>query len=178
MLPRKETALADLQEGEPTSRRPALAQVSLDIEPDQLAEHERLNLQNWPSSTLTPNEAEMDVAQNTPQVTRSVRKPPRLRPICLLCPPRSRIPEAVTQISSRFEESKLPPDASEDSARLVAESRGRRRSSRATGLAAGIELAIDAATTAAALTRLLQNVLNKERAVTIAQRKRDEHVRG
>ena len=38
-----------------------------------------------------------------------------------------------------------------------------------------LELAIDAATTSAALTQLLQNVRNKEKAVTTAARRRDQH---
>ena len=40
---------------------------------------------------------------------------------------------------------------------------------------AAIELGIDTATTAAALTRLRQNVINKERAVATAAGKREQH---
>jgi exonuclease SbcC len=85
--------------------------------------------------------------------------------------------KTVTQITARLEESKLPVDASEEMLHslIAEEARAQAQFLALRDSASNLELAIDAATTAAALTRLLQNVRNKEKAVATAARKRDEH---
>jgi len=175
----KEAALARLQEEANRLRKdPRLTQVSLDIEPAQLAELERHNLQHLAAFNAEAAKAEMDVAQSNAQVSALRQESTAIKgQLPALRTQLANAQRTVTQITARLGESKLPPDVSEDTllALIAEESRAQAHFLALRDSAASIELAIDAATTAAALTQLLQNVRNKERAVATATRKRDQH---
>ena len=83
----------------------------------------------------------------------------------------------VAQINAQLEESKLPFDISEDklNSMITEELRTQEQLVTLRDSVSNLELAIDAATTAAALTQLLQNIRNKEKAVVAAARRRDQH---
>jgi exonuclease SbcC len=175
----KEAALAHLQEETNRLRKdPRLTQVSLDIDAGPLAELERLNLLDLNSFNAEAAKAESDAAQHRAEVGARQQESASLKAeLPALRTQLNSLQRTVTQITGRLEESKLSPDASEESllTLIAAESRAQTQFHALRDTAASIELAIDAATTAAALTRLLQNVRNKERALAAAGRKRDQH---
>lgn len=175
---RESTLVLLKEEANRLSEDPRLTQVSLDIDPEQLAEIERLNLQDLTGFNAEAAKAEMVVAQNKPQVSALRQESTSLRAeLQVLRTKLANLQRTVTQITARLGESKLPPDVSEDAllGLIAAESYSQAQFLALRDSTESIELAIDAATTAAALTRLLQNVRNKERAVAIAARRRNEH---
>ncbi len=95
----------------------------------------------------------------------------------LACGPRFVRQSRVTQITARLAESKLPSDATEGTllSLLAEESWAQAQFLALRDSVSNLELAIDAATTSAALTQLLQNVRNKEKAVATAARWREKH---
>jgi exonuclease SbcC len=85
--------------------------------------------------------------------------------------------KTLTDLTSRLAQAKLPSDASEEMLlNLIAEeSRAQAEFLALRDSVTNLELAVDAATTSAALTQLLQNVRNKEKATVAAARRRDQH---
>jgi exonuclease SbcC len=178
-LAEKETALADLLAQANRFREdPRFAQFPLDIQPEQLAEHEHGNLQELAELNTHIANAEVAVSHSTSQVDSIRHESISLKAeLPALRNEIATVQKTVTEVSGRFEESKLSPDAGEATvlAMVAQESRAQAQFVELRELATGIEMAIDTATTAAALTRLRQNVVNKERAVTIATAKREQH---
>ena len=172
-------ALARLQEESNSLRAdPRLTRISLDIEPAQLATLERLNSEHFSGFKAEAAKAEAEVAKKKPEVSALRQEATSLRAqLPALRGKLANLQKTVTQITARLEEAKLPADASEETllALIAAQSRVQAQLVALRDSAASLELAIDAATTAAALTTLLQNVRNKEKAVTHAAGKRDRH---
>ncbi|MGC2285330.1 MAG: SMC family ATPase [Candidatus Acidiferrum sp.] len=175
----RKTVLARLQEEEGRLRKdPRLIQVSLDVDPAQLAELERINLLELAGfNTEVPN-AEGDELQKRQQLKTLREESASLKSsIATLRTRVVNIQRTATQITAQLGESKLPPDVSESTllALIAEESRVQAQFLALRDSATSIELAIDAATTSAALTQLLQNVRNRERAVATATLKRDQY---
>lgn len=175
----KKASLTRLQ-GEVNRLRndPRLTQVSLDIEPAELAELERVNLQDLTGFNAEAAKAEANAAEQGRQGSALNQESTSTKAqLMALRTQLANLQETVTQITARLRESELPSDTSEEAilALLAEESRAQARYIALRDSVSNLELAIDAATTAAALSRLVQNVRNKERAVATATRKRDQH---
>jgi exonuclease SbcC len=175
----KEAALTEVQ-GQLNRLRedPRFAQVSLDIAPAQLAELQQINLRETTSADADAANAESAVSQSKTPVDALRQESSSLKTdLPSLRDQVASLQKTVTEITARFEESKLPADATEAAvlALMAEESRAQAQFVELRDLALGIELAIDTATTAAALMRLRQNVINKERAITVAAAKREQH---
>ena len=173
------TALARLQEESNRLRAdPRLTQVSLDIDPPELAELERLNSVQLSAFKAEATRAEAEAAKKRPEVSALRQGATSLRAqLHALRAQLANLQNTVTQISVRLEEAKLPADASEETllALIAEQSRVQAQLLALRDSTSSLELAIDAATTAAALTTLLQNVRNKEKALTHAAGRRDRH---
>ena len=175
----RRTALARLEEESNRFRAdPRLTQISLDIEPAQFTELERLNFEHLAGFKAEAARAEAEAAKKKPEVSALRQETTSLKAqISALRGQLANLQETVTQITVRLEEAKLPADASEKTllALITEQSRVQAQLLALRDSASSLELAIDAATTAAALTTLLQNVRNKEKAVMHAEGKRDRH---
>lgn len=175
----KEAALARLQDEANRLRKdPRLIQVSLDIELAELAELERLNSEDLAGFNTEAAKAERETVEIKSRVSALRQEATSLRThLSALRTQFGNLQRTVAQITARLTESNLPADVGEDTllALISEESRAQAQLLALRDSAASIELAIDVATTAAALTQLRQNVLNKERAVATATRKRDQH---
>ena len=155
-----------------------LTQLSLDIEPAKLAELEGLNLQHLNGLNGEVAKAEADAAEKGLQLRARRQESTSLKAeIEGLRNQLGNLQSAVTGITARLGESKVPLETSEDTlnALIAEEARAQAHLLALRDSLANLELAIDTATTAAALTRLLQNVRNKEKAITTATRKRNQH---
>jgi exonuclease SbcC len=122
--------------------------------------------------------AEAEAAKKRPEVSALRQGATSLRAqLHALRAQLANLQNTVTQISVRLEEAKLPADASEETllALIAEQSRVQAQLLALRDSTSSLELAIDAATTAAALTTLLQNVRNKEKALTHAAGRRDRH---
>jgi exonuclease SbcC len=174
----RDATLARLQEEATQLRKdPRLVQVSLDIEPEQLASLESLNLQNLRTFGAEAADAQNVVANAKPLVGTLRHESTALKAqISALRIQIANLQRTMSQITARLGEAKLQPNVSEDAllAMIADESRSQAQFLALRDSAASIELAIDVATTAAALTQLLQNVRNKESALTTATGKRDQ----
>lgn len=173
----KKAALVRLQE-EATRLRddPRLTQASLDIGDEQLAEGERLNREHMTGFKTEVVKAQTEVAQKNPEVNALRHESTSLKALLTtLRTQLTNLQKTVTQITARIEESKLPADASEEMllSLIAEESRAQAQFLTLRDSASNIEMAIDAATTAAALTRLQQNVRDKEKTVATAVLERD-----
>ncbi len=175
----REEVLTRLQEEANRLREdPRHTQISLDIEPAQLEELERLNHQVFTDFNVSVAKAEIDATSHKAQVSSLRQESTSLRAqLSSLRTQLVNLQTKLTQIRARLAEFKLPPDVTEETllALIAEESEAQTQLLTLRDSATNIELAIDAATTAAALTRLRQNVRNKEKAVTIATQKRDQH---
>ncbi|MGA2233966.1 MAG: SMC family ATPase [Terriglobales bacterium] len=157
---------------------PRLTQFSLDMGDEQLADLERLNREQLSELKAEAVKAQTETTQEKVEASKLRQESTSLK--AQLPTLRSQIgnlQRTLTQITARFKESKLPSDASEEMLlRLIAEeSRSHAKYLALRDSVSNLELAIDAATTSAALTQLLQNVRNKEKAVATAARQRDRH---
>lgn len=157
---------------------PRLTDISLDIDPEQLAEIERDNLVHLTNIDAEAAISLPEAAQAKAQVSTLRQGLTSLK--AQLAPLRThllRLQSTVTQITGRLKDSKLSPDTAEDTmlAMIAEQSRMQAQLLALRDSSSNMELAIDAATTAAALTRLLENIRNKEKAVTTAVRKRDQY---
>jgi exonuclease SbcC len=175
----KEAALAEIQAQAIRLREdPRFAQASLDIEPEQLAELGRLNLQEVTDADADVANAESALSQSKSPVDALRQESDSLKAdLPTLRNQVANLQKTITEITARLEEAKLPADATEATilALMADESRAQAQFLELRDLAAGLELAIDTATTAAALTRLRQNIVNKEKAIEAAAAKREEH---
>jgi exonuclease SbcC len=175
----RRTALARLQQDISRLRAdPRLTQISLDIEPAQLAETERLSVEHLSAFRAEATKAEAAVATKKPEVSALRQEATSLKAqLHALRAQLANLQKAVTQITARLHEAKLPADASENTllASIAEQSRVQAHLLALRDSASSLELAIDAATTAAALTTLLENVRDKEQAVTHTTAKRDLH---
>lgn len=157
---------------------PRLTQVSLDIEPGQLAELAQLNLKHLEGFKAEAAKAEEEANQKKPQIVVLRQEATSLKAqLTTLRTQLGNIQKAVTQITIKLEESNLPPDSGEQSllALIAEQSRLQAQLLALRDAAASMELALDAATTAAALTTLRQTVRNREKALVQAVAKRDLH---
>jgi exonuclease SbcC len=157
---------------------PRLTQISLDGDQEQLAETERLNQDKLTHYKVEASKAETEVAQQKPIVNALRQESALLKAqLSALRTQLTNLQKTVTQITARLLESKLPEDANEQMllALVSEESRLQAQFLALRDSTSNFELAIDAATTAAALTRLLQIVRTKEKAVTAAAQKRSQH---
>ena len=157
---------------------PRTAQISFDIDDEQLARAESLTL-----DSLTTFKGEATAAQT--KVTQKRTEMPALRQqstsmkaqLQTLRTQLANLQRAVAQLTARLQESKLPTDVSEEMllSLIADESRQQAQLLALRDSISSLELAIDALTTAAALTTLQQNVRNKEKTVETAARKRGQH---
>jgi len=175
----RKTALARLrEEAERLRKDHRLIQVSLDTDPAQLAELARINDLALAEFSAEVAKAEGDELQKSHQVRSLLEESTSLRAtITTLRAQVVNLQRTITQLTARIEESKLPLNVTETAlfALIAEESRAQAQFLALRDSATSIELAIDAATTSAALTQLLQNVRNKERAVATARLKRDQY---
>jgi len=175
----RQTELARLQtEINHLRRDPRLTQISLDIDIAQLAEIEQLNLRHLTAVKTEAATAETEVTKKR-QGMIAVRQDlasikTQLQAIRTQI---TNLQKTITQISARLEESDLSTDASEEMllALIADESKKQAQLLALRDSTSNLELAIDAATTAAALTRLLQNIRSKEKAITTSIQSRDQH---
>ena len=175
----KEAKLEDIQAQMRRLREdPRTTQLSLDIDLAQLTDLEHLNVQE-----LTAVNADVEVAAGSMAQGKARRTALRQESDSLkaelsgLRDQVANLQKTAAGLTARLEESKLPPDANERTVLelMSAESHAQAQFLELRDLAASIELAIDTEMTAAALTRLRQNVLNTQRAVTRAIRKSEQH---
>jgi len=175
----RRTALARLQEESNRLRADSrLTQISLDIESAQLTELERLNSEHLAKFKAEAMRAEAEAAKKKLEVSGLRQETTSLKAkISALRGQLANLQETVTQITVRLEEAKLPADASEEAllSLITEQSRVQAQLLALRDSASSLELAIDAGTTAAALTTLLQNIRNKEKALMHAEGKRDRH---
>jgi exonuclease SbcC len=153
-------------------------QVPFDINPEQLANLEQLNVQDLAGLDADVSKAEGDVGQKQIQVNVFREETAALRlQLASLQAQISNLQKAVTQVTARLAESQLPPDVRESTilGLIGEESRVQAQFVALRDSAASIELAVDAATTSAALGQMLQNVRGKEEALALKIRKRDQH---
>jgi DNA repair protein SbcC/Rad50 len=178
-LSEKEAALASIQSDASRLRDdPRFAQVSLDIEPDKLTLLQRNNITEISQLNADFASAEAKVTQSKQPVDALREETNSLKTdLPVLRKQVSDLQNTITDITARLEESKLPQDATQDTvvALIAEESRAQAQALELRDLATSLELAIDTATTAAVLTSLRQNIVNKERAITAAKRKAEEH---
>ncbi|HSS21193.1 MAG TPA: SMC family ATPase [Pyrinomonadaceae bacterium] len=175
----KETALKRLQdEANQLRKDPRLTEVSLDVDPAQVAELERINSQNLAGFNEEAAKAQEQAGETKSRVGALRQESASLKDqLAALRGQVGNLQRRVAQITARLAESNLPAHVSEDTllALIADESRVQAQLLALRDSAASIELAIDVVTTAAALTQLRQNVLNKERIVLTATRRRDQH---
>jgi exonuclease SbcC len=176
----RRVALSHLQEENDRLRSdPRLTQISLDIEPAQLAGLEQLNLKHLAGFKAEAAKAEAEANQKKPELSMLRQEATVLKTqLATLRTQVTNLQKAAAQIAVRLEESKLPLDTSEKSLlTMVAEqSRLRAQLLALRDDASSMEMAMDAATTAAALTTLQQTVRNREKAVELAVVKRDRYL--
>lgn len=157
---------------------PRLIQVELDIGEEQLVELERLNREHRTRFEAEAVEFQTEVAQKKSEVS-SIRQESTTSndQLTALRNQLANLKKSVTLITARIKESKLPEDTSEEMLlSLIAEEAWVQTQFLALrDSASNIEMAIDAATTAAALTRLHNNVRDKEKKLATATRQRDQH---
>ncbi len=157
---------------------PRSAQISFDIDNEQLARDERLNLDNLTTFKGEAATAVAEVTQKRADITALGQELTSTRAqLQTLRTQLANLQRIMTQLTVRLQESKLPPDASEEMllSLIAQEARQQLQLLALRDSISSLELAIDALTTAAALTSLQQNVRNKEKAVEAAARKRDQH---
>jgi DNA repair protein SbcC/Rad50 len=157
---------------------PRLTQFSLDIGDEQLADLDRLNREQLSALKAEVVKTQAETTEKRLEASKLRQESTSLKTqLPTLRAQIGNLQKTVTQITARLEESKLPSDASEEMLlSLVAEeSRAHAKFLALRDSAANLELAIDAATTSAALTQLLQNVRNKEKAAASAAQQRDRH---
>lgn len=175
----KKAALVRLQEEANRLRKdPRLNQVSLDIDDEQLANNERLNREHLTEFKAEAVKAQTEATQKKPEVGALRQESTSLRTqLTTLRNQLTHLQKTMAQFTARLEESKLPADASEEMllSLIAEESRAQAQFLALRDSASNIEMAIDAATTAAALTRLQQNIRDKEKTVATAERQRDLH---
>jgi exonuclease SbcC len=173
----RKTVLTRLQEEINQLRAdPRLTQISLDIEAAQLSELERLNFQRLSEFKAEATNAEAEVTKKKPEVSALRQETTSLKArLAALHTQLVNLQKKVAQITIQLEEAKVPADSNEDTLQSLIAQQSRVQTQLLTlrDSVSGLELAIDAATTAAALTTLLQNVRNKEKAVAYASQKSD-----
>ena len=156
------------------------AQISLEIDNEKLASYTRENLEALAIFKNGAASAQTEVSQKKTEIgaLRQESTSTKMQ-IQALRTQIAALQRAVTQVTARLLESKLPTDASEELllSLISEESRQQAQLLALRDSISTLELAIDAQTTAAALTTLQQNVRNKEKAVEAAARTRDQHQR-
>jgi exonuclease SbcC len=175
----RKTMLARLQEELNHLRAdPRLLQISLDIDLSKLVDLERLNIEHLSGLRTEATKIEAEVAKKKLEVGSFRQEIISLN--SQLSSLRSKIAnlqKTATQIVVQLNEAKLPVDANEETwlALIAEQSRTHANLIALRNGVSNLELAIDVATTAAALTTVLQNIRNKEKVVTNAEKKLDQH---
>ena len=157
---------------------PRALQVSLDVELAELLELERVNLQDLAKLSEDALKAETEATQLKLQLSSLRQEESSLKTQTQnIRTELANLQRKLTQITSRLTESQLPPDIGQEALLTLIgeEARTQAKLLELKETASSIELAIDAATTAAALTRLRQNIRNKERTVATATANRSRH---
>lgn len=158
---------------------PRLTEVSLDIEPGQLAELEKLNINHVEGFKAEAAKAETEANQKKPELGMLRQEANSLKAQRAgLRTQLSNLQTTVTQITIRLQDLKLPVDTNEESmlALIAEQSRLQAQLLALRDATSSLELAMDAATTAAALTTLQRTVRNREKAVAQAAEKRARHL--
>ncbi len=156
-----------------------LTQISLDIEPDHLAELARLNLINLEELKIEVTKADEEVNQKKQEIGLIRQEIASLK--AQLVEARAQLADlqkTITQITAKLEEAKLPPDTGEQSlhALITKQSQLQEQLLTLRDTASSLELAMDTATTAAALTTLQRNVRNREESRTRAGAAREQRI--
>jgi exonuclease SbcC len=157
---------------------PRSTQISFDIDDVQLARDESSNLENLTKFKGEAATAVAEVTQQRAAITTIGQEITSMRAqLQTLRTQLANLQRMLTQLSIQLQESRLPPDASEDMllSLIAEEARQQLQLLALRDSISSLELAIDALTTAAALTTLQQNVRNKEKTVEGVARKRDQH---
>jgi exonuclease SbcC len=158
---------------------PRLTQISLDIEPGQLGELEKLNKQHVEKFKADAARAESESNQKKVELGMIRQEVVALKAqLAALRTQLSNLQTTATQITIRLQDSNLPPDTNEESmlALIAEQSRFQAQLLTIRDATTSLELAMDAATTAAALTTLQQTIRKREEAVAQAAAKRDRHL--
>ncbi len=144
---------------------PRNAEISLSVEPDELAKLERDNAQHLAH-------LKEELIESTRQRDRMKREATALRQdvsglkaqLSTLSHRRAAIQGAMAQVVARLEEAELPPDATEQHmlSRVTEQSRLQAQLLLLRDSVSSLEVAMDAATTAAALTSLHEDIRNME----------------
>jgi exonuclease SbcC len=157
---------------------PRSAKISLEIGNEQLANDERRNLDGITTFKNGAASALLEVAQKKSEISALRQESTSVKAqLPTLRTQIANLQRTVAQITARLQESKLPTDANEAFllSLIAEESRIQAQLLPLRDTISTLELAIDAVTTAAALTTLQQNIRNKEKAVELAARRRDQH---
>jgi DNA repair protein SbcC/Rad50 len=157
---------------------PRLTQFSFEIGDDQLGDIDRQCREQLSALKAQVVKTQAEKTQKQLEVTNLRQQSSSLKDqLPTLRTQIGNLQKTLTQITARLEESKLPPDSSEEMllSLIAEESRAHAKFLALRDSASNLELAIDAATTSAALTQLLQNVRNKEKAAAAAVRQRDRN---
>lgn len=157
---------------------PRAIQVSLDIGDEQFIELERVARGQLSESRSKAREAQNEAAQKKSGLTALQQETATLKAqLSSLRAQLGNLQSGISKLTAQLEQSKLPPDVSEQMirVRIEEESRVQAQILSLRETASNLELAMDTATTSAALTQLRQNVRNKERVMSAAAKTRDQH---
>ncbi len=175
----RQATLAHLQEQSNKLRAdPRLIQFSIDIDIDiaKLTELERINDERLSKLKTEAVKSKAEAAKKKLEINLLRKEIESLKMhIVVLRNQVANFQNTITQINIGLKESKLPLDINEEALHvLIAEqSKLQIQLLALRDSASNLELMIDAATTAAALTTLLKNMRNKEKALSYAEKKRD-----
>ena len=162
---------------EPLTLGPSVDPILLDSEPGQIAELEKLNLEELNKLKAEATKEEAEANQKKPELNGLRQEAAALKTqLATLRTQLSNLQNVVTQITVRLEESQLPATASEEHllSMVADQSRLQTQLLALKDAASSLEIAMDAATTAAALTTLQQTIRNREKELeqAVAKRKR------
>lgn len=155
------------------------ANISLDIQAEALADIEKRNANNLGAVETELKDAQLGAGRAQSSLA-SAREESRsvTAELTRRREEAADIEKQVTQIGARLEEAGLPANSDDKYLlNLVAgTTRAQAHFLELRDSAASLEVAIDAASTAAALSRLRQNIVNREKAITAARARRAECV--
>lgn len=157
---------------------PRFLEIPLNIESEQLARDQQIAAEQLAGFKTEVTNTQNEITQKKAEISTLREQSAALKgQLQALRPQLSNLQRKLTQITARLEESRFPPEASEDMLLSVIAEESRRQAQLVAlrDSASNLEVAVDAMTTAAALTTLQQNVRSKEKSVAGAIRNRDQH---
>jgi exonuclease SbcC len=175
---RKETLARHREETIRLQHDPRLTQISLDIDNEQLAQDERLNLDHLNDFKAEVAKAQTESTQKKAELSTLRQESASLKTqLQALRTQLANLQRIVTLFTGKLQESGVPTNTSEQQllSLIAEESHMQAQLLALRDSTSNLELAVDAVMTAAALTTLQQNMRNKEKAVEVAARKRDQH---